>query len=433
MNNNIVNEREIALFALIDIIERNGYNNIVLRKTLSQNNDLKPFQKAFITEIVNGTLRNLIHLDYIIDQFSKTKTPKIRPIILNILRISVYQIKFMDKVPHSAVCNEAVNLAKKNGFIGLSGFVNGVLRNITRNIDNIPYPNYEKEPEKYIEIMYSMPMWIVKYFKSFLGLEETAAICKSFLNTPEITACVNTLKTTANELIKTLENEDIIALQSNTRNAIKLKNTSDLTKLESFKKGLFHIMDESSMKAAETLNPKPFDKVLDICSAPGGKSFYMAYMMENKGKIIANDIHEHKIQLIHESAERLGINIIETKFSDASIYNSEFEEMDCVLLDAPCSGLGLMRKKPDIKHTKTFDDIIELAALQKKMLENASKYVKNGGKLLYSTCTISKRENEDNIAWFLENFDFELTESFYQFPHTHNTDGFFVALFTRKG
>lgn len=447
------NEREIAVYALIDITVDGGYNNVVLRKTLNRNDGLTQVQKAFITELTNGVLRNIIFIDYIINQFSNTKTTKMKPLILNILRISVYQIKWMDKTPSFAVCNEAVNLAKKKGFVNLSGFVNGVLRNIVRNLDNIKLPDMANEPVKYLSVIYSYPEWMVekfiRYFDGDLDITEKMFIANS--NPPKLTICVNTLKMGMEALESKLEREGVKVKEGSLiPNALKLSGTANIAALASFKDGLYHVIDESAMLSVNILNPKKGQTMIDICSAPGGKSFLACYIMQNSGTIVSRDIHEHKIELIEQSKQRLGTDIIKTELADAAVFDIKYEEKaDVLLIDAPCSGFGLVRKKPDIKFTKTNDDIINLAKLQKDILSASWKYVKRGGILVYSTCTLTIEENIDNINWFLDSFPFEL-DDIREFlpdkaesgtaekgyitilPQEYDTDGFFIARLKRK-
>lgn len=443
-----MNEREIAFAVMMDISEKNAYNNIVLKNIFEKNIDLSKVQKAFITEIVNGTMRNLIYIDYVIDQFSKVKTKKMKPTISNILRISVYQIMFMDRVQDFAVCNEAVNLAKKKKFHNLSGFVNGVLRNIARNKENIKLPDKMAEPIKNLSVKYSVPEWILNYWNETFTMDEMENICLGSIEKPKVSICINTVKTNKTDLKKILLSENVEVYDAaSVCNILRLSSTDNMTNLDSFKNGLYHVMDESSALSVEALSPKENDTVIDVCAAPGGKSFYSAYKMNNMGRVISRDIHNHKIKLIDDSVKRLGLNIIKTEKKDAAVYYREdSKRADCVIVDAPCSGLGLFRKKPDIKYSKTLDDIKRLSEIQKEILASCYDYVKIGGVLIYSTCTISKLENEDNVKWFCENYNFELEDltkyiklpqakvGYVQIlPRFYDSDGFFIARFVRKG
>ncbi|MDR2903693.1 MAG: 16S rRNA (cytosine(967)-C(5))-methyltransferase RsmB, partial [Clostridiales bacterium] len=404
------NEREIAVYALMDITVDGGYNNIVLRKTLGRNDALSQTQKAFITELVNGALRNLLFIDEIINQFASVKTKKMKPLILNILRISVYQIKWMDKTPDFAVLNEAVNIARTKGFANLTGFVNGVLRNMLRNLDQIVLPDRAKTPVRHLSVRYSYPVGLTEKLIDYFGgdVDRTEQMMIANNRPPKLTVCVNPLKTTAEALAARLAEEGAaVAPGQLSPYALHLSGTANMAKLPAFQEGLFHVIDESAMLSVQLLNPKKGQTMLDLCSAPGGKAFFAGYLMRNEGEIIAADIHEHKIALIEASAARLGLDIIKTALSDATVFHEEFEEKaDVLLIDAPCSGLGLVRKKPDIKYTKTVEDISALARLQRELLAASWRYVKKGGTLVYSTCTLTKEENEDNMNWFMANFPF---------------------------
>lgn len=441
-----MNEREIAVFAIIDIIQENAYNNIILRKTLGANDSLNTVQKAFITQLVNGTLRNMIHLDYIINQFSKTPVKKMKPLILNTLRVGVYQIIYMDKIPDSAVCNEAVKIAKSHGFKTLSGFVNGVLRNIARNRDNIKYPN--ENSKEFLAVKYSYPQWIIDYWLEDHSFLEVKNMCIANNKPPKVTICVNTNKISREELCKILKSEGIeVDENTNLKNSLYISKTNNISKTKSYNLGLYHIMDESSMLAVSVLAPKEDSTVVDVCAAPGGKSFCCGYLMNNKGEIISRDVYEHKVQLISEGAERLGLSIIKPQIKDA--LEKDSVKADYVIVDAPCSGLGLVRKKPDIKYNKSLDDIEQLCKIQREILSNAQTMVKDNGVILYSTCTISHKENIDNVKWFCNEFDFELepinsdalqgqdfetSDKGYMeiTPDKMNSDGFFIARMRKK-
>lgn len=436
-----MNERETAAEVLISILDKKAYNNIALKTTLDASN-LNSLQRAFVTELVNGTLRNLILLDYVISCFSKTPIKKLRPLILNILRISVYQILFLDKTPESAVCNEAVKIVKKRGFKQLSGFVNAVLRNIVRNKDNISYP--AENTSEYLSIRYSYPIQLIEYWLKELNYEQIEQLCISSAEPPDISACVNTIKTEPQALKTMLESENIAVFDSAILelSALRLSKTGDLSKSQAYNDGLFHVMDESAMLAVKALNPMPNERILDVCAAPGGKSFLCAYMMKNSGAIHARDIYKHKLELINSGAQRLGISIITTDIHDAAVVSDIEAVYDKVIIDAPCSGLGLTRKKPDIKYNKKAEDIAALAQLQRDILKASSAYVKTGGTLVYCTCTISSKENLDNVEWFCNNFNYKLDSlvpyikaeipgrerGYIQIlPQMFGTDGFFIA------
>lgn len=440
-------EREIALFILMDILEDGAYNNIILRKTLNKHKELTSVQKAFITELVNGTLRNLINIDYIINNFSKIKTEKMKPFILNNIRIAAYQILYMDKIPISAACNEAVILAKKRNFSTLAGFVNGVLRSVAREKDNIKYPNDKFEA---ITIKYSYPEWLLKYWESDMSVSDIKKTCIAFTQPPKLSICVNTTKIDKKSLEENLFNEGI-AVNNDTLldNSLYIYRTNNIANSKCYNKGLFHIMDESSMLAVKILAPTENSTVVDVCSAPGGKSFAIAEYMNNTGKVYSRDIYEHKLELIKSGAERLGLTSIIPQLKDATEIDNT-TKADFVLVDAPCSGLGLLRKKPDIKYNKVYTDIEELSEIQRKILAASASMINKNGVLVYSTCTISPKENIENVKWFCNKYNFT-TESIYKYlpesincntasdgyiqllPYEYDTDGFFIARMRKNG
>ena len=428
----MITARELAVTTLGEILDDGGYNNIVLNKNLNKYDEISPADRAMVTELVNGTLRNLILIDHIISLHSKKPVKK--PFIKSVLRISVYQIMFMDKIPDRAACDEAVKLAKARGLVGLSGYVNGVLRNVVRSKDSAELPDRAKNFAEYLSVKYSHPKWIVEYFLSFMDEELAESVCEGGNAVPSVMVCVNSVKTDTNELKGRLEAEKVQVYDTNSQNVLKIKGFGDVRSLKSFKDGLYHAMDINAMKAIDLINPKPKEKVLDLCASPGGKSFYAAQLMENEGCVLSLDIHEHKMGLIEEGAKRLGLSIVRTGQNDAAAFNPEYEnKWDKVILDAPCSGLGVLSKKPDTRYKKSMDDIKELANIQRKMLEASARYPKIGGKLLYSTCTISVLENDDNIKWFLENFPYEMECEFLTLPSTESDgDGFYAVCMVRK-
>ena len=428
----VVNEREIAAYILTDMQADSSYSNILLRKTLNRNNALNATQKAFITEIVNGVLRNLIYIDYIIDEFAKPKTPKMKPFILNVLRLSVYQLFFMDKTPAFAVCNEAVSLVKKKGFHGLAGFVNGVLRGILRGKDSITLP--AEDTAAYLSIRYSCPMWLTTRWVRQYGFDCTRDMLTANATPPNVTLCVNTCKTTAEALAAQLTKEGVTVKPARFMpNAIHVSGTSDMTALPSFQEGLYHVMDESAMSAAQLAAPREDMTIIDICAAPGGKSFAAAYLSNDKAHISARDLYAHKIELIQHGTQRLGLQSITATLSDAEVLDESAIGMaDIVFADVPCTGFGLLRKKPDIRFARTEADVQQLAALQRRILHNAAQYVKPGGVLLYSTCTLTTEENEENADWIARELSFCEEERCTIFPQDHATDGFFMAKFVRE-
>ena len=443
-----INPREIAAEALMEIMTEEAYNNMTLRRLLRQNGAMPRQDRAFVTEVVNGTLRNLIYIDHVLNTFSKTKTEKMKPWLLAVMRSAVYQMYFMD-VPDSAACNEAVKLAGVRGYASLKGFVNGVLRTAAKKKHEIPMP--EKETAEYLSVAYSHPLWLVRMWMAYYGYEDAEKICMFDNEATDVTIRVNTLKTNKKELKEMLEKAGVEVKDGRVSgNALHLTKTADLSRLEAFQKGLFHVQDESSQLAVKILDPQKGESIMDMCAAPGGKSFTAAEQMENEGKLISCDIYEHKIELMEEGAERLGISMMECKVKDAAEKEEDQELFDRILVDAPCSGLGLMRKKPDIRLKKDGNEIDSLTNIQKEILDNAAGYVKPGGVLVYSTCTLCRKENEKNLEWFLKNHpEFEV-EDITEFlpenwkvdtaekgyitllPHKTGTDGFFISRMRRK-
>lgn len=439
-----MNAREIAYNILYEIYENGAFSNIVINKYLCENLNVK--DEGFIREIVYGVLENELYIDYIISKASKIKLNKIHEKIIIILRIGVYQLIFMDRVPDSAAVNESVKIAKIHGHKGTIGYVNGVLRNISRNKENMIKIDV-KDKVDYISIKYSHPKWMVERWVKEYGEKFTEELCIKNNEHPDLNIRVNTLKIDKENLKNQLENKGLIIKDTlYSKDSLIIENPEKITELNEFKEGLFIIQDESSALVSQILDPKPGSTVIDLCSAPGGKATHLAQMMDNKGTIIALDIFQHKIDLINDNAKRLGIDIIQAKIGDAlNIDETLINFADYILVDAPCSGLGIIRRKPDIKRNRRLKDINELSKIQYKILENAKEYLKVGGILVYSTCTIEKEENNNLINKFLnENHNFKLVsinncmpnnvsintleEGYIQlFPNTHNTDGFYIA------
>ena len=353
----------------------------------------------------------------------------------------------MDKIPVSAACNEAVILTKKRHFQTLSGFVNGVLRTIAREKDNIDYPS---DTLKALALKYSYPDWLVEYWSESMDINDLENTCKAFANPPRISLCVNTVKTDKKTLKAKLNNEGI-AVDSDTLldNSLYIYRINNISESKCYNEGLFHIMDESSMLSVSALSPEPNSVVVDVCAAPGGKTFAIAEFMNNTGTVYSRDIYDHKLNLISDGAKRLGLTSVKPQLKDASKLDSEVKA-DYVLVDAPCSGLGLLRKKPDIKYNKSMSDIDDLALIQRDILKASANIVKDGGVLVYSTCTISPKENIDNVNWFCNEYGFSLesivdympdtvysdtlSDGYIQLlPFEYGTDGFFIARMRKNG
>ena len=449
-----VNEREVVLDMLLSLRE-SKLSHTILKDTLDSYLYLDKSSRGFITRLYEGTIEKRLYLDFIIDGYSKTPVKKMKPIIMLLLEISVYQLFFMDRVPDSAAINEAVKLAKKRGLTGLSGFVNGVLRNIARNKENIALPDKNKDLIKYLEIKYSTPKAVVEHFINDYGSEKTEEILEAFEEKRPLVA-----RATKNreELIKKLEAEGVkVSTDTIFPESLKILELDSLSYLESFEEGDFVIQDESSQFIGKIVSLPKGARVLDLCAAPGGKSLLFAEMEEVE-EIISCDITESKTELIEDNVRRIGVDKIRTKVNDASLYNPDFlDGFDLVICDLPCSGLGVMGRKRDIKYNVSIDKIRELAILQKKILENAVRYVKKDGRLIYSTCTMTRAENEENFTFISEFKGFsavdfsdkirgyvdrykdgerlvnEAKKGFIRLiPGELGTDGFFISEFMRE-
>ena len=442
--------RELVLGVLLEVTRDGEYSHISLRNVLMKYQYLDKRDRAFITRVVEGTLEHMIEIDYIINQFSKVKVNKMKPVIRNILRSAVYQLKYMDSVPNSAACNEAVKLATKKGFASLKGFVNGVLRNIERNLDNITYPD-EANLLEYLSVKYSMPEWILQKWLAQYDRETVETMLADFQMEKPTTIRVNRNVMTKNELIESLENQGVhVENHPYLSDALWITSYDYLADLESFQKGAFHVQDISSMLVAHLANPQEGDTVIDVCAAPGGKSLHMAELLQGTGHVEARDLTEYKVNLIWDNIERSGMKNIEAVRQDATVFDEEsVETADIVVADLPCSGLGVLGKKTDLKYKMTEQIQSDLVELQRDILSKVKSYVKPGGTLIYSTCTIHEAENVGNVEWFLsENKDFKLVsvkedlceeisrsvvnEGCLQLlPGIHKSDGFFIAKFKK--
>ena len=431
--------RELALKILYKIDKEQAYSNIVLNEVIKQNRqNLNEKDIGLISEIVYGVTTWRLTLDEIIKKYSKIKLKKISPWILNILRMGIYQIIFLDKIPKSAAVNESVNLAKRYGHASSSNFVNAILRKVEKT-DFEELFQIENNIER-ISKTTSMPEWIIKELLKNNNIEEVEQICKNSNLKPQVTIRINKLKTNKEELMaklkkQNIECEDINVNEKLTEDFLIINKIKNIENLDLFKNGYFTVQDISAGLTAKILNPKPNEVVLDACSAPGGKTTYMAELMKNKGTIEAWDIHQHRTKLVEQNAKRLGINIIKTQVKDASIYDENLnEKFDKILLDVPCLGIGVIKRKPDIKWQREIEDIEEITKIQKLILEKCSKYLKHGGELVYSTCSILKEENEDIISGFLKenkNFDIAQNTSINIIPDK-NMDGFFICKLLKK-
>lgn len=437
--------RMAALQLCCKIEEEGAYSNLLLQEYLRQQ-PMKENDKHLLVRLVYGVVQQRLRLDYIISQFSHRKPSHMEPVIRNILRLAIYQSECMDRIPDYALVNESVELAKHYEMGKLSGFVNGVLRAYLRGRTEIEYP---KATLHYMSTYYSYPQWLVKLIRDKYK-EQTEWILQQGNMTPPVCIRSNRLKTLRDELKQMLEQEKIEShLNAVLDDALVLEQGIDYERNALFQKGYYTPQDTSSMLAARILSPAPGQTVIDVCSAPGGKTTYLAEQMHNQGKIVACDIYPHKLKLVQQAAQRLGITIIETKQQDAKEYVAAWKgQADCVLVDAPCSGLGIIRRKPEIKWTKTLQDVQQLSALQYQIIQTAASYVKPDGELVYSTCTLTNEENNDIFYRFLrEHPEFQAVDfsdfvpeewkpaaargSLQILPGEMDCDGFYIAKMKR--
>lgn len=444
-----INEREIVLEVLLEITEQGMYSHIVLRDVLNKYQYLEKKERSFITRVTEGTLEHMMEIDYILDQFSKVKVKKMKPVIRNIMRSAVYQMKYMDSVPVSAACNEAVKLAVRKGFGSLRGFVNGVLRNVARNLNQIAYPT---EPRQRLSIQYSMPEWILNLWLKAYDSDIVEQMLQAFQRETPLTIRCNLRMVTPKQLKEHLEAEGVtVKVHPYLEYAFHISGFDYLGDLESFQNGEFSVQDISSMLVSELAGPKEGDYVIDVCAAPGGKSLHMAEKLNGSGHVEARDLTEYKVGLIQENIERTGLSNVEAVQQDALIFDeTSVGKADIVLADLPCSGLGVLAKKTDLKYKATKEGADSLAKLQREMLKNVQAYVKDEGKLVYSTCTINPAENMDNVHWFLNEYpEFELIDihgslceelqkdvkengCIQLLPGVHQSDGFFLACMKKR-
>lgn len=452
MTTDSVNLRELVLEILLSVTKDGMYSHMAISAVLDKYQYLTKQERRFITRVSEGTLEHMIELDYIINQFSNTKVGKMKPVIRCILRMGVYQLKYMNSVPASAACNEAVKLAVKKGFTNLRGFVNGVMRNISRNLENVSYPKETEDKSYAWSILYSIPQWMIVNWMRDYGEEKTKSMLEAFLHQYPTTIRVNQRKITPEELAHRLESQGITVnpvtflecpqqdapASRYTRHelnyALAIEGYDYLGALEEFREGLFSVQDISSMLVAEIAAPKQGDYVIDVCGAPGGKSLHIAELLQGTGHVDTRDLTEYKVGLIQENIIRTGLTNIEAKEADARVLEEDsIEKADIVIADLPCSGLGVLRKKTDIRYKMTEEKQKSLSLLQKEILAVVHQYVKQKGTLVYSTCTLNRQENEEVTQWFLTSYpQFTLEQQRQVFPDEGNGDGFYIAKFLRK-
>lgn len=443
-----VTERELVLGILLEVTRDGEYSHVALRNVLNKYQYLDKKERAFITRVTEGTLEHMIELDYIINQFSKVKVNKMKPVIRNLIRSAVYQLKYMDSVPNSAACNEAVKLATKKGFSNLKGFVNGVLRNIERNLETITYPEETNEIE-YLHVKYSMPKWILEQWLPKYGRETVETMLADFQTEKPTTIRCNLNQMSKEQLIEELKTEGVqVQEHPYLPYALMISGYDYLADLKAFQQGAFYVQDISSMLVSHIAAPKEGDFCLDVCAAPGGKALHMAELLQGTGHVEARDLTDYKVNLIQENIMRSGMKNIEAVRWDATVLDEDsVEKADILIADLPCSGLGVLGKKTDLKYKMTEQTQGELVKLQRDILSTVKQYVKPGGTLVYSTCTIHEAENEGNVEWFLKgNPEFQLVsvnsseqlqdnvahEGCLQLlPGVHESDGFFIAKFKK--
>lgn len=428
---NKINSRYLAYKILLAVEKEDEYINDALNRFLKKHR-VSNRDERLVRKIVFGYLENKMLLNYYIKEISKMPFSKIDLEIKLVIAIGIYQLLFLDKVPSSAAVNESVKVAKKVNY-KTKGFVNGVLRNFLRKKDHIQIKS--KSVAEELSIKYSYPIWIIKYFLDIYGEEETIELLKFNKKPAAMVVRTNTLRITRKELINRLSEAGVNAKESSlTETGVIVKAVDGLLESDLFNKGYFYVQDDASILVGEILNPKEGERVIDVCAAPGGKTTHIAQLMKDTGEVIGRDVSRSKINLIEENIRRLGIRSITTEVHDATQRDEKNNgKFDKVLVDAPCSGLGLIRKKPDIKYNRSLKDLQQLSSIQYKILEASSKLLKDGGELVYSTCTLGPKENLEVIEKFLYNnkgfkkISIRGQETLELVPHRSHTDGFFIC------
>ena len=473
------NTREIILDTLLALEREEEFSNKLIKAVLDKYDYLDGKEKAFIKRVTEGTIERQIELDYYLDHFSSVPVRKMKPLIRCLMRMSVYQLLFMDAVPDSAVCNEACKLAMKRKFVNLKGFVNGVLRSIARSKDALPLPD-KKDRINYLHVKYSMPKWLVEYWTEMYGAEGTENMLEGLLKIHPVSLRFRTDRwAQESQMVPGLNGKSGETDGKESREAwwhqcaraiteagvtlrkspllpyvFYAENVENVASLPGYEEGAFTVQDVSSAMAVEAAGIKAGDFVMDVCAAPGGKSLLAAEMVrcgkgaassgtvesniadaedgERDGRVLSRDVSDNKVALIEENIARMGADNIETQVHDATVYDSTYAgKADVVLMDVPCSGLGVMGKKRDIKYHVTPQSLSEIVELQKQIVESCWQYVKPGGVLLYSTCTVNPKENEEMTGWITGNFPFVLEEQKQLFPGKDECDGFFYARLRR--
>ena len=431
-----VGAREIALDVLISCEQDKQPYDRLIKSVLAKYDYMEANDKALIKRLCDGVIERRIELVFYINHFSRTPAGKMKPVIRNLVLMGVYQILYMDRIPDHAAVNEAVKLSKKRGLSSLSGFVNGVLRNISRNKESLPLPDRKEDVTRYLSVRYSLPEWIIDMWVGTYGTEVTEEIAKAFLEDTGVSVRFSERIMTEEiaKLIEEYESQGIKCRKSCINNkCFYLLGTEGIEKLPGFSEGKLTVQDASSAMAVKSAGIKKGDTVIDVCAAPGGKSIYAAELTGETGQVISFDVSEKKLPLIEENIERMGLKNIKAMCRDARTPDEAYiGKADVVLADVPCSGLGVIGKKKDIKYNMTPEGIESLTELQKEIIKSAFLYLCKGGTLLYSTCTIDRAENEEMAEWIEKNLPLEKTDSLQLLPGVNDCDGFFMARFVKK-
>ncbi|GAE24198.1 ribosomal RNA small subunit methyltransferase B [Halalkalibacter wakoensis JCM 9140] len=440
--------REVALDILLQIEKNQAYSNLLLNQTVNRSK-LDPRDVGLLTEIVYGTIQRRDTLDYFLQSFVKKGVNSLQDWVKVLLRLSVYQLVYLDRVPDRAVVHEAVTIAKKRGHKGISGMVNGVLRSFVR--EGVPSFDTITDETKRLAIESSHPIWLIKRWIDQYGFEETKKMCQSSLEPPNVTVRVNQIKATVEEVISLLGEEGLKVRKGDLSSDAIIIESGNVFQTNTYKQGYVTVQDESSMLVGRAIGAKPGMMVADTCAAPGGKSTHIAEQMDDTGTLMSFDLHDHKVKLIHQQTSRLGLTCITAEAGDArNIHQKAIGPFDRILVDAPCSGFGVIRRKPDIKWSKTENDIKGIQSIQLEILDAVAPLLKQGGTLIYSTCTVDKDENEESVANFLARHpEFQLDHTLkdrlpkkalsrYQegmitiLPQDFQTDGFFIASLVKQ-
>lgn len=426
------NTREIVLDALLEMERNKVYSHKLLKAVLDKYDYLSVQDKRFMKRLAEGCIERKMELDYYLDHFSTVPVNKMKPLIRCLMRMGVYQIVYMDSVPAAAACNECVKLAAKRKFTNLKGFVNGVLRKIAANVDNLPLPS-EQEVEKYLSVKYSMPLWLIQMWLQDYSKEAVVTFLEGMMKVHPVSIRFRTdlsLQEQENYIWQWQESGATVKTVEELPYIYTVEGVEGVATLQGFYEGVFTVQDISSALSVEAAKIGPQDVCMDICAAPGGKTLLAA---EKAAKVISRDVSEYKVEFIMENCNRMQLtDKVEVQVWDATVLDEEFiEKADVVLMDVPCSGLGVLGKKRDIKYNVTLESLESLMQLQKQIVDSSWQYVKKGGTLLYSTCTIHKAENENMSKWICENYPFVLEEEKQILPGFMEADGFYYARLRR--